>query len=278
MSKLKFNEKVVKFTDKKLQRVVYMDSEEYWEDICCYDIRENMYEISTFGNVRNKLTKQILKQQYINTGYLVVSLRCNGIYRDSAHFLVHRLMGFTFLMDQKTKDQTEINHIRSKYSGNHLNNIEWVSPEENENHKNKYIQPKGEKVHNSILTDEQANIACEMIRDGYSYSEILLELGLEDTPNGRDMIGNIKRGISWVHISKDYDFSNTKYYCTKYTLEEIKTMCKLLEEKKSFKEIYETLYPDKTYIGSRENKSYYEFIRKLKNKETLKEITKDYNF
>ena len=36
-----------------------------------------------------------------------------------------------------------------------------------------------------------------MLTQGFKYREIVDSIGLEQTPNNRDLIGNIKRGITY---------------------------------------------------------------------------------
>ena len=96
---------------------------EVWKDIKGY---ENLYEISNFGNVRNK-NKQ-LKKQYDNKGYLCVELYKNN---KRSHFRVHRLIMMTF---NDNNHNLDINHKDGNKYNNSIDNLEWCTRKENLDH------------------------------------------------------------------------------------------------------------------------------------------------
>jgi hypothetical protein len=101
-----------------------MEELEYWKDIANFD----NYEVSTFGKVRNKKTRRILKAAN-NGGYYSVNLsKLKGNYK-----LVHRLVAETFLENPENK--AHVNHKDKNGLNNHLSNLEWNTPKENNIHK-----------------------------------------------------------------------------------------------------------------------------------------------
>lgn len=91
------------------------------------------YEVSNFGNVRNKKTGRVLKPKKNNCGYLEVSLRKDG---KKKMFYVHRLVAIDFIENPRNKK--EVNHINGIKTDNRVENLEWVTHQENQLHSFKY--------------------------------------------------------------------------------------------------------------------------------------------
>lgn len=94
---------------------------EEWKPIKEYD---GHYEVSNLGNVRNSKGK-ILKLQTDSNGYKRVNLYKKG-YKVN---LVHRLVASAFIENPLNK--LCVNHIDNDRTNNNVNNLEWVSYEEN---------------------------------------------------------------------------------------------------------------------------------------------------
>jgi hypothetical protein len=101
-----------------------MEDTEVWCGISNYD----NYEVSTFGKIRNKKTGRILKPAN-NGGYLYVGL--SNIKTKT--FPVHRLVAETFIENPENK--AHVNHKDKNSLNNHLSNLEWNTPKENNIHK-----------------------------------------------------------------------------------------------------------------------------------------------
>ena len=100
--------------------------DEIWKPIKGYT---GFYEVSNFGKVRriykNGKTK-ILKPRINHRGYERVCLSRNYKRKE---FCVHRLVGNAFIANELNKPQ--INHINGIKTDNNMNNLEWVTPQEN---------------------------------------------------------------------------------------------------------------------------------------------------
>ena len=81
------------------------------------------------GSDGRKLKEVLLKPWVQNSGYAVVSLRLEGKTKD---FLVHRLIGKTYLSD--FKEDLDINHINGNKLDNRLSNLECVTRSANIRH------------------------------------------------------------------------------------------------------------------------------------------------
>lgn len=101
----------------------------------------NNYAISNFGNVMNVNTKKLLSPQ--DRGYLFVTLfnvsntRGNKGYRKN--YRIHRLVAKYFIENPENKPY--VNHKDGNKHNNHVDNLEWVTGQENTIHayKNKLI-------------------------------------------------------------------------------------------------------------------------------------------
>jgi len=156
-----------------------MEDKEVWKDILNY----NNYEVSTFGNVRNKKTGRILKPAN-RGGYFVVGLS-NKLTKT---FSIHRLVAETFIENPKNKLQ--VNHKDKNGLNNHLSNLEWNTPKENNIHKsNGIIQTTNQNL--AIWkVDLNTGERLEKYNSIYLASKWIFDKGLSTK------LHNIRSGIS----------------------------------------------------------------------------------
>lgn len=115
--------------------------EEIWKDVVGY---EGYYKVSNLGRVKSldrigidgrQLRGKILPQRN-RSGYWAVSLRKNGSNSD---FSVHRLVAEAFIPNLDPIHKTQVGHKdeknlkNSNECNNNVENLEWVTPEENSN-------------------------------------------------------------------------------------------------------------------------------------------------
>lgn len=82
------------------------------------------YEVSTYGNVRNKSTKRMLKPFPDRYGYLRLSIgTVDNVY-------IHRLVCEAFYGLPSDRN-AQVNHIDNDRQNNHVLNLEWCTPREN---------------------------------------------------------------------------------------------------------------------------------------------------
>jgi 16S rRNA A1518/A1519 N6-dimethyltransferase RsmA/KsgA/DIM1 with predicted DNA glycosylase/AP lyase activity len=114
-----------------------------WEPVKNY---EGFYEITTSGIIRSLHKRNYhteLKPRIDRAGYLTV--RLNKTVRSETKF-VHRLAAETFIPNPHSKSM--VNHIDGNKTNNDVENLEWVTHEENIKHayKSKLIAIKGREI------------------------------------------------------------------------------------------------------------------------------------
>lgn len=98
------------------------------------------------GTYSRKIKARVLKKSRIPNGYLTVSI-------NNTTKLVHRLVGFSFCQDTYFKGAV-INHKDGDKQNNNVENIEWVTPSQNEIHSYKTL---GKQVWNKGISYDTKN-------------------------------------------------------------------------------------------------------------------------
>ena len=91
------------------------------------------YEVSSLGNVRNAKTGRILKpfKSHSGHGYLRIQLCKNGKRQQCS---VHRIVAFTWIVNDNPTVKTVVNHIDENPYNNHVSNLEWTTLKQNSGH------------------------------------------------------------------------------------------------------------------------------------------------
>ena len=141
---------------------------EIWKDITGF---EGYYQISNYGNVKsldrfdgvNYRQGQSIKPAIKANGYLQVGLRKHN---QRKYVSIHRLVAIHFIENPENKKQ--VNHIDCNKQNNNINNLEWVTSQENQKHAKenglRENMPKGEEHVNFGLYGEQSRSAKKVIR------------------------------------------------------------------------------------------------------------------
>jgi len=174
---------------------------EIWQDIAGY---ENLYRISNKGRVasydKTKINGQFIqgrmKKFSVWSYYFRVSLvNSSGIQK---WFMVHRLVAEAFIPNPDNKPI--VNHKNGNKKDNTLENLEWATISENNQHAydtGLNVSYKGENVYNAKLTTENVLQIKQMFKDGgYLQREIAEMFNVKVST-----IQNIKNGSHWKHIS-----------------------------------------------------------------------------
>ena len=147
-----------------------MEIKEIWKDIEGY---ENLYQVSNLGRVKSLPKKvinpkggkcgftdcKILSPGLTKNGYLRVQLYKNK--KPKMHY-VHKLVAITFIPNPKNKEY--VDHINTIKTDNRVENLCWVTREENQNNEltRKHISEskKGENhpMYNKVGKDNKKSI------------------------------------------------------------------------------------------------------------------------
>lgn len=148
------------------------------------DIRgyEGQYAVTDDGKVWSYKSKRFLSLHTERKGYIRVSLSSCG---EKKTYRVHRLVLETFkpIPDMK---RLQVNHINENKADNRLENLEWVTAQENTNHSIHKLKHKRGK----IKRIEQYSLDDEFIAVYPSQSEAARQLGIN-----RHSISDCLRGL-----------------------------------------------------------------------------------
>ena len=103
--------------------------------------RFGLYEVSSSGLVRNIKTGRILRQNESKGGYRTVLL-CSP--NCTKRFLVHRLVATAFIPNPK--GLPEVNHKDGIKENNTVDNLEWCTKSENQQHRRNILKKGLRKV------------------------------------------------------------------------------------------------------------------------------------
>lgn len=137
---------------------------EIWKDIVEY---EGLYQISNYGNVKNKHNK-LLKLRKDKNGYLIAYLYKNNIMKCKK---THRLVAQAFIPNIHNKPQ--INHKDGNKENNYVDNLEWVTNKENIIHcwENNFHKKKFGSDHDNAVKIKQYDVNGNFIKNWNSIVE-----------------------------------------------------------------------------------------------------------
>ena len=184
-------------------------NEEIWCDIKNY---EGLYQVSNKGKVKSLNYKRTGKEKILRPGkngkgYLFVRLYKN---RETKMYKVHRLVLSTF-SPCPDSESLQVNHINECKADNRLENLEWVTNKDNQNH----------GTRNARMAEKKSIPIVQLALDGKyikSYRSAI-EAKRECGFNNGNIIqccknkylregNNIYRGFKWMYLSEFLDKNN----------------------------------------------------------------------
>jgi hypothetical protein len=167
--------------------------EEIWKDVKDF---EGLYQVSNLGNVKRLVSKRVFAERLIGNsidryGYVKRVLCKDG---KMYFFTEHRLVANAFIPNDFNKPT--VNHINGIKTDNMVENLEWCTIKENNDHaiKTGLKNLKGIKHHNCKLTEEQVREIREI---GFSQTRMSLAKKYNVS---RAHILRLIRNEGWEHI------------------------------------------------------------------------------
>lgn len=170
--------------------------EEIWKPVKGF---EGIYEVSNIGRVHHISTQRIKKASVTKNGYNYVALWKNNKHK---HMLLHRLIAIAFIPNPLKKSQ--VNHKDGNKLNNALENLEWVTHQENGVHAYKTgltrkppgNNKRGTEVHSAVLNELSVlEIRNKFDSGRYTQKELGNMYGVT-----RSGIQSITRRKTWKHV------------------------------------------------------------------------------
>ena len=115
-----------------------------WKDIPGY---EGLYKVSNTGEIYSMRENKNLSLSKDRYGYVQIILYKNG---ESKTYKVHRLVALAFIPNPDKKPS--INHLDGNPRNNRVENLEWCTASENQQHR-RYVLKSGNRRVKRIETD-----------------------------------------------------------------------------------------------------------------------------
>jgi len=170
---------------------------EIWKDVIGY---EGTYQVSSMGRVKSlksgkRRHGRILRGQRDKDGYLRVGLCRDG---ERKSFMVHRLVLEAHVGPTPTPEH-EVNHRNGDKTDNRVENLEWVTHQQNCNHAYRILAidiHAGEANGHAKLTDEKVIAIRELWAAGeHTQTELGEMFGVAQCT-----ISNVVLRQTWQHV------------------------------------------------------------------------------
>lgn len=212
------------------------------------------------GNIWNTYTKYKLKPHKVKEGYLKANTTVDNI---RVKCFIHRAVALAFILNPN--NLPTVNHLDADKTNNYVENLEWASHKRQTEHvKQLDLQTyvRGEDIGNSKYTEKTVRKVCKLLEDGYRNCDIVRLCDVS-----RSLPSDIRNGNHWIHISKEYNIKPKRR--GKLSVETVMWVCSKLQEGLTPQEILKLSTNKNVALG---------MIYHIKNRETFKDISKDYSF
>ena len=207
--------------DISLENLQWVEDIEEWKDVDDPDVKPDMYEVSSWGRVRNKNTDAIIST--VSRGYNVVTLK-NSCEIGTIQRGVNRLVAIAFLPSFSFY-RCIVNHINGVKNDNYYKNLEWVTYSENVRHAyltNLTITRVGEDSHSSKITSSIAETIWGLLTDDpkvldgrlptYGSPKVVVSYMSEKYPEVTEaIVRRIKKNRKWGELSFNEEYVFEKH-------------------------------------------------------------------
>ena len=187
------------------------------------------YVVYSDGTIYSKLSNKFLKLSNNGKGYLKVVL-CNKGYKKQ--YSVHRIVLSAFVTNLDVTREY-VNHIDGCKTNNRLENLEWTTPKENNDHALRTgLKNISYRATNREVSDDVAHKICKLILLNYTNNEIISELKV---PN--HVVAKIRFGTNYTDIVSQYNFSKVRSPRRQLKDTQVVEICLLIKQGFPVKEI-----------------------------------------
>lgn len=208
----------------ELTNLEWIEDVEEWRECTYPGVKPGMYEVSSWGNVRNKKTNMFLNVYIDHKGYSAVQLMT--VYGKSRPIVIHRIIANQFIRQIEQTDV--INHINGIKHISIPKNIEYVTQYQNVKHARDtglINHAYGESVNTAKLNKETVIKICELLQESNGSIDYVIQHLKKNID--RKLIYRILIGETWKSISKYFVFN---YTSRKLSKDEVILICKILIE------------------------------------------------
>ena len=159
------------------------------------------YLVSTYGRVYDTKLEFMKTPRRRKGSY--VTHHINTAPKHFSRIVAHRLVMETF-EPIENENEMVVNHKDLNKWNNKLENLEWVTPQENITHAidNGAMAKCPTPKHSNFEVEK----VCQLLENGLSYDEICNEMGYEKSFENKRFLCSIKTHAAWNKISKKYNF------------------------------------------------------------------------
>jgi hypothetical protein len=207
---------------------------------------ETRYSATRNGDIYSHYSNRFLKPSSNNNGYLRVCLYNNNEHQD---LLVHRLVAITYILNPENKPC--VNHKDRDRTNNNVDNLEWCTHSENNEHSRQFTKVDTYRKYSF----EEAHQIIKYTMDGWRAKDIATALGIP--------LGGVKQvvfGDSYQDIRREYPWEERPTKSRTISDEIVLKICRMLEQRLSYKEISDNTGISKGKISNIKNRVTYKYI------------------
>jgi predicted transcriptional regulator len=145
------------------------------DEVWCYHPYYDNILVSSLGKIKNAYTNTEYKQRSTYQGYQTCTIVTHkGEQIQRKHKLVHRLVAETFF-SYLNYYEYEVNHLSGNKKDNSIDNLNWLTRQENLQHARDtglFKKQKGQRNGRYKYTEEDINTIDNLRKEGYTLDEI----------------------------------------------------------------------------------------------------------
>lgn len=221
-----------------------------------------------------------LRVNSLMRGWVIHGYRKYSItFDDGTHkeMMGHRLVALAFIENDDPENKTFVNHIDGDKLNNNVNNLEWVTPSENNYHAYETNLSSGKKPHKdgvetlkgiynedntfSTMSEEDVHKICSLLVEGYRDVDISRMTNLS-----RRCINHLRHKDEryFPEITNQYDYSFTKE--ERMSPELVIEICERLQGGEKVMALARSLGLNRKKVGN------------IHSRKTFKDISKNYKW